>query len=249
MLSDNMQIMEIKNISKAFGGVKALDSADIKIESGKITAIIGPNGAGKSTLFEIISGLQTPDKGTIHFQNENITNKPAHLIANSGIARTFQHVRLFKNLSLEKHIEFAVNNEDEKFFKNVFGKTNISQTNTRKALDKVMLDKNENALAHNLSYGQRKLLDLAIALAKPHELLMLDEPVAGVTPKIREEIKKILLKEKKENKTILLIEHDMPFVMSIADVVYVLSQGKVIAKGKPKEIMQNKEVLEAYLGE
>ncbi len=243
-----MQIMEIKNISKTFGGVKALDSADIEIDSGKITAIIGPNGAGKSTLFEIISGLQTPDKGTIHFQNKNITNKPTHQIANSGIARTFQHVRLFKNLSLEKHIEFAINHEDEKFFKNIFGKTNISQTNTRKALDKVMLDKNENTFAHNLSYGQRKLLDLAIALAKPHELLMLDEPVAGVTPKIREEIKKILLNEKKEGKTILLIEHNMPFVMSIADVVCVLSQGKVIAWGKPKEIIHNKEVLEVYLG-
>lgn len=243
------KIMQTKNISKSFGGVKALDSTDIEIEQGKITAIIGPNGAGKSTLFEIISGLQTPDKGQIYFQSKNITNKPAHQIANSGIARTFQHVRLFKNLSLEKHIEFAVNNDDEKFFKNIFGNTKIKSEKTRTALDKVMLDKNENTFAHNLSYGQRKLLDLAIALAKPHELLMLDEPVAGVTPKIREEIKKILLKEKKEGKTILLIEHNMPFVMSIADVVCVLSQGKVIAKGKPKEVMHNKEVLEAYLGE
>jgi len=241
-------ILYTKNVTKAFGGIKACDSIDLDVEKGQITALIGPNGAGKSTLFEIISGLQVLDSGEIYFAEKKITNGKAHNIASLGIARTFQQVRLFKNLQLKDHIELALDNEDEKFFKNIFSKTEIDNSKLKSALDKVGLDKEPETLANDLSYGQRKLLDLAIALAKPHELLMLDEPVAGVTPVLREQIKNILLKEKKEGKTIFFIEHDMTFVMDIADIVYVISQGKIIAKGKPKEIMQNKEVLEAYLG-
>lgn len=242
-------ILYTKNICKKFGEVKACDSIDINVERGKITAIIGPNGAGKSTLFEIISGLQKEDSGTICFLDKNITKLPAYKIGELGIARTFQHVRLFRNLTLANHMEFAINDDDELFFKNIFTNTNVKEELLRDALDFVGLDKRGDTLAQNLSYGQRKLLDLAICLAKKHELLMLDEPVAGVTPKLRQQIKKILLNEKKRNKTILLIEHDMDFVMSIADIIYVLAQGKIIAIGKPKEIMQNKQVLEAYLGE
>ncbi len=242
-------ILEVKGVTKAFGGVKALNNASLTVTSGKITALIGPNGSGKSTLFEIISGLQKQDHGKIYFMNKEITGLSAYRIANQGIARTFQQVRLFKNLELADHIEFALNNDDTNFFKNLFTKTKLKEEQLRIALDRVGLDKRADTLAHNLSYGQRKLLDLAVALAKPHELLMLDEPVAGVTPKLRTEIKKILLEEKKEGKSILLIEHDMEFVMDIADVVYVLAQGEIIAKGPPSQVKKNKAVLEAYLGE
>jgi branched-chain amino acid transport system ATP-binding protein len=250
MIRDCMSlILYTKRVNKNFGGIKACNSINLDVEKGKITALIGPNGAGKTTLFEIISGLQTLDSGNIHFKRKNITKERPYKIANLGIARTFQQVRLFKNLSLEKHIEFALDNDDVKFFKNVFSDTSVVHWNVKSALDKVGLDKHTNTLAHNLSYGQRKLLDLAIALAKPHELLMLDEPVAGVTPKLREQIKRILTAEKTSGKTVLLIEHDMGFVMEIADIVYVLAQGKIIAQGKPKDIMKNPKVLEAYLGE
>jgi len=236
-------------LSKAFGGIKACDCVDLNVEKGKITALIGPNGAGKTTLFEIISGLQTPDAGTVHFKEQNITKMKDYKIAKLGIARTFQQVRLFKNLELKHHVEFALNNDDEPFWKNVFKKTEISEEKIRKVFERVGLDKRIDTLAHNLSYGQRKLLDLAIALAKPHDLLMLDEPVEGVTPMLREQINGILQKEKKEGKTILLIEHDMNFVSEVADTVYVLAQGKIIAKGKPQDVLKDKKVLEAYLGE
>ncbi len=242
-------ILYTKNITKTFGGIHACDSIDIDVEKGKITALIGPNGAGKTTLFEIISGLQTLDQGTLHFKEQNITNMKSYKIAKLGIARTFQQVRLFKNLELKHHVEFALNDNDESFWKNIFKNTDITEDLIRKALDKVGLDKRVDTLANNLSYGQRKLLDLAIALAKPHDLLMLDEPVAGVTPMLRGQIREILLKEKKEGKTILLIEHDMSFVKEIADIVYVLANGKIIAKGKPSEVLKDKKVLEAYLGE
>lgn len=242
-------ILYTRNVTKAFGGIKACDSIDLNLEKGKITALIGPNGAGKTTLFEIISGLQNPDAGFVHFKEQNITKLKPHKIARLGIARTFQQVRLFKNLELKHHIEFAIDNKDESFFRNIFSRTNIQEHNIRKALDKVGLDKNANTLANDLSYDQRKLLDLAISLAKPHDLLMLDEPVAGVTPALREEIKEMLLQEKKDGKTVLLIEHDMNFVADIADVVYVLANGKIIAKGKPEDVLKDKMVLDVYLGE
>jgi len=242
-------ILYTRNINKKFGEVVACDSIDLNVEKGKITALIGPNGAGKSTLFEIISGLQKEDSGKVYYKEKDITKYPAYKIGELGIARTFQQVRLFKNLDLASHIEFAIDDEDEKFFKNIFSKTNIENKFLRNALDFVGLDKREDTYAHNLSYGQRKILDLSICLAKKHDLLMLDEPVAGVTPKLRKEIKNILLKEKKKGNSVLLIEHDMNFVMSVADIVYVLAQGKIIAIGKPKDIMKNKQVLEAYLGE
>lgn len=250
MISDIMEnLLLVKGIGKKFGGLKALDNVTIDVNKGTITALIGPNGSGKSTLFEIISGLQKQDHGKVYFKEKEITNLSAYKRANLGISRTFQQVRLFKNLNLEKHIEFAINNKDSYFFKNLFTNTKVKEEEVRLALDKVGLDKRADTLAHNLSYGQRKLLDLAIALAKPHDLLMLDEPVAGVTPKLREQIKNILLNEKKEGKTILLIEHDMEFVMGIADVVYVLSQGELISKGPPNKIKKDKKVLSAYLGE
>jgi len=242
-------ILYTRNLSKAFGGIHACDNIDLDVERGKITALIGPNGAGKTTLFEIVSGLQTPDTGSVHFKEQNITKVKDYKIAKLGIARTFQHVRLFKNLELKHHVEFALNNDDEPFWKNIFKKTEISEEHIRKVFEKVGLDKRTDTLAHNLSYGQRKLLDLAIALAKPHDLLMLDEPVEGVTPMLREQIKGILQKEKKAGKTILLIEHDMNFVSEVADTVYVLAQGKIIAKGKPQDVLKDKKVLEAYLGE
>ncbi len=242
-------ILEIKKISKNFGGIKAADGIDIKIEKSRIVSIIGPNGSGKTTLFNVISRLIKGDKGEIYFNNKKITEFEDFEVAREGISRTFQSVRLFRNLTIRDHIEIALADDDEFLFRNLFRKKEDNDKKIKEILDLVGLDKKIDTLATDLSFGQRKLLDLAIAIAKPHELLMLDEPVAGINPRLRHEIKLILKRLNKKGETILVIEHDMNFVMDIADYIYVLDEGKVIAEGKPKEIMDNKNVLEAYLGE
>ena len=244
-----MPILEIKNISKHFGGIKALDGTNIKIEKGKIIAIIGPNGSGKTTLFDVISNLVNKDEGEIYLDKEEISENEDFEIAKKGISRTFQNVRLFRNLTIKDHLEIALADSDEKLLKSLFSKKEDNDRRIKKILDLVGLNKNFDTLATDLSFGQRKLLDLAVAIAKPHSILMLDEPVAGINPQLRGSIKDILRKLNKEGETILVIEHDMNFVMDLADYVYVLDYGKVIAEGGPKEIQNNKKVLEAYLGE
>lgn len=244
-----MPILEIKNISKHFGGIKALDGTNIKIEKGKIIAIIGPNGSGKTTLFDVISNLVNKDEGEIYLDKEEISENEDFEIAKKGISRTFQNVRLFRNLTIKDHLEIALGDDDEKLLKSLFSKKEDNDRRIKKILDLVGLNKNFDTLATDLSFGQRKLLDLAVAIAKPHSILMLDEPVAGINPQLRGSIKDILRKLNKEGETILVIEHDMNFVMDLADYVYVLDYGKVIAEGGPKEIQNNKKVLEAYLGE
>ena len=242
-------ILAVDKVSKSFGGVHALDYCSLEIEKGKITAIIGPNGSGKSTLFNAISRLVIHDKGKINFNDhETYRMKPFH-VANLGISRTFQEVRLFKNLTIEEHLKIALSFDDEKLIKSLFYKENNFRDRIKEVLSLVGLDKPLHTYASNLSYGQRKLLDLAIAIAKKHELLMLDEPVAGVNPRLRNEIKSIIRKLNKQGETILLIEHDMNFVMDLADKIFVLDAGSVIAEGSPKQIQSNKKVLDVYLGE
>lgn len=226
-------MLSLKNVSKNFGGVKAVDRCAFEVEENTITSLIGPNGAGKTTVFNIISGLTYPDSGTIRLLNKDIANLPAYKIAQLGISRTFQITKVFKNLSIKDNLLIAK-------------KTNEKEM--KKVLESVYLHKPLDAVASELSYGQQRLLELARALLKPHFLLMLDEPTAGVNPRIRQELKTILRNLRKEGKTIFLIEHDMDFVMDISDIVIVLNEGKVLKIGKPKEIVKDKRVLEAYLG-
>ena len=242
-------LLKIQNISKSFGGIKALDNCNLEIPESKIIAIIGPNGSGKSTLFNVISRIIKKDLGEIYLREEKISDKEDFNIAKKGISRTFQEARLFKNLTIKDHIEIALLKDDEKLITNLFVRKIESENKINEILRLVRLDKSFDTYATDLSYGERKLLDLAIAIAKPHSILMLDEPVAGINPELRKKIKKILKRLNKNGETILLIEHDMNFVMDIADYIYVLNYGKVIAKGKPKYIQNNKNVLEAYLGE
>ena len=242
-------ILTITNLKKYFGGIRALDGATINVAPGKITALIGPNGCGKTTLFNTLLNLEQKDEGTIIFNKENISNLPTHNIIKKGIARTFQEVRLFKNLSIQEHFDIVLNNDNEKLFKNIFSPARNNETTIKKYLAQVNLNKPLTTYAIDLSYGQRKLLDLALALALPHKILLLDEPVAGINPELRIIIKDILKKLRTQGETILLIEHDMNFVMDLADHIIVLDEGKKLVEGTPKKIQDNPHVLEACLGD
>lgn len=245
-------MLKIENLKKYFGGVKAVDDCSFKVKEKTITALIGPNGAGKSTLFNVISGILRADSGRIVFNDKDITNFSLEIISNSGMSRLFQQTRLFNNLTVKENLLLAFDNEDTKFWRNLFGKNGITKQKRERIGEKlrsVGMEKFESNLARDLSYGQKRLIELLRTILNPHQLLMLDEPVAGVNPKLREKIGEILQNLKNQGETILLIEHDMNFTLKIADIVVVMEKGRVIAQGRPEEIKNDPRVLKAYLGE
>ena len=245
-------MLKIINLKKYFGGVKAVDECDFEVKEKTITALIGPNGAGKSTVFNLVSGILKTDDGKIIFDNKNISDLRPGRISNLGISRLFQQTKLFSNITVKENLLLALDNEDTKFWKNLIGFNKITKDKEeiiRKALKQVNLERFENTQTKDLSYGQKRLIELQRTILNPHKFLMLDEPVAGVNPKLRKEIAETLLELKQQGETILLIEHDMGFTLGIADEVVVMEKGRVIAQGKPDEIKNNPEVLEAYLGE
>jgi ABC-type branched-subunit amino acid transport system ATPase component len=250
----------VKKLKKYFGGVRAVDNCDFEIQKGTITALIGPNGAGKSTVLNLISGILKPDSGKIIFDEKDITGSSIEKISNLGISRLFQQTRLFNNLTVRENLLLAFDNQDTKFWKNLIGEIKIGkkklssvQTSKEKKIKEMLelinLEKFENTLARDLSYGQKRLVALIRTILSPHKLLMLDEPVAGVNPKLRSVIAEVLLKLKGKGEAILLIEHDMNFAFGVSNEVIVMDEGKVIAKGKPEQIRNNPKVLEAYWGE
>ncbi|MCK5320083.1 ABC transporter ATP-binding protein [Candidatus Parcubacteria bacterium] len=245
-------MLKIQNITKKFGGVKAVDNCDFEIKKGMITALIGPNGSGKTTLFNLVSGILKADSGKIILNNKNITNLSIEKISNLGISRLFQKPSLFKNLTIKENLLLAMNDEDTKFWQAVFkissDKKDKFEEKIKQILKNFEMEDFINIRAEDLSYGQKRLVEIARAILNQHNFLMLDEPAAGVNPRLREKIRKILLKLKEKNETILLIEHDMNFTLKTADTIIVLEKGGVIAQGNPEEIKNNKRVLEAYLG-
>ena len=245
-------MLSIKNLKKYFGGVKAVNRVSFEIEPSKITALIGPNGSGKSTVFNLISGVYTQDDGKIYLDKQNITNNSIEQRSNLGISRIFQHSRLFNNLTVKDNLMLAVDNYDTKFWKNLIFSNKITSDqhdNIKSMLKLVNMQNYGNKLARNLSYGQKRLIEIIRAVIKPHKILLFDEPVAGVTPSLRKDIAKLLVDLKQKGETIFIIEHDMNFILSIADNVIVMDEGKVIAQDKPSEIINNPKVLEVYLGD
>ncbi len=226
-------MLRITKLDKHFGGVYAVHDCTFDIKEGTITSIIGPNGAGKTTLFNLITGILPPDKGSVRFKNQNITGFKPYKVARAGISRTFQLAKVFKNLTVRDNLLLA---------------SNVNDAELKKILAHVHYGRELDTLAGELSYGQQRLVEIARALLFPHSLLMLDEPTAGVNPKVRQELKQILTRLKKQGSTIVLIEHDMDFVMSISDRVIVLNEGTVLTSGTPAQVRKNPKVLEAYLG-
>jgi branched-chain amino acid transport system permease protein len=245
-------MLSVRNVSKYFGGVCAVDDCSFSIKEGKITALIGPNGSGKSTLFNLISGVFFQDSGQIFFDGIDLGKMSVDARANRGLSRMFQSSRVFRNLSVKDNLRLALFEKDVFFWTNFFGFKKLSgvdEDRIRDSLKFVGLEAKSDSLCSDLSFGQKRLVEISMCLLRPHKLLMLDEPVAGVTPLLRTKIANMLLGLKKQGETILLIEHDMNFTLGIADEVIVLDEGKVIAKGTPLQIKNNPKVLKAYLGE
>jgi ABC-type branched-subunit amino acid transport system ATPase component len=249
-----MKILEIKSICKSFDGVDAVKNCDFSINKGELTALIGPNGAGKTTVFNIITRLIKQDSGRILFNGEDLGNLETHKIVKKGIVRTFQLIRLFPKLTVLENLLLARKNVGDLItnnflkFNKVKEEEKLNIQRCLEYLDMVGLKHMKSELAENLSYGQQKLVEIARVLATEAELILLDEPVSGVNPTMREKIKDMLKELKKRGKTILFIEHDMDFLMSIADKIVVMDHGEELAIGTPEEIKNNKKVSEAYLG-
>ncbi len=241
-------LLSVTGLHKRFGGLHAVNDAHLRIHAGQITALVGPNGAGKTTLFDLVTGLQSPDAGKIMFRHHALVGLEPFEIARLGIARTFQLTRLFKNLSVRDNLLLALQTNDQDLVHSFVKSTQPSDAALHPALHTVGLAKPLDQPAGNLSYGQKKLLELARCLLQPHELILLDEPVAGVNPALRLQIADTLKRLRAEGQTILLIEHDMDFVMNLADSVVVMHKGQVIANGPPDIVRKNPVVLEAYLG-
>jgi ABC-type branched-subunit amino acid transport system ATPase component len=244
-------MLEIKNLTKQFGGIKAVQDVSFDVADGSITALVGPNGAGKTTIFHLVSGVYRADSGSIQFEDQDLFSLPTWRRARLGISRTFQLSRLFKNLSIEDNLLLAIREDDDQLWKMFFRGTGGDEGEKRRIhemMDFVGLNKDPQTIVTDLSYGQQKLFDLARALLNSHCFLMLDEPVAGVNPVLRNRFKDLLKQLKSKGETILLIEHDMDFVRAVADNVIVMDQGRVLAQGNPEAVLKNENVLEAYLG-
>jgi len=250
-------MLEVKNLSMRFGGLLAVDQVSVDVKEREIVSIIGPNGAGKTTVFNCLSGFYKPSGGQILFEGKEIQGKPDYKISRMGMVRTFQHVRLFGNMTVVENLLVAQHRHVNTNLIAGLLKTpdyrrreKQSLERARYWLDRVGLLDVANREAGNLAYGQQRRLEIARCMVTEPKLLMLDEPAAGLNPAETKELDYLIVSLKEDyNVSVLLIEHDMSLVMGISDRINVISQGRPLASGTPEEVRQNDDVIKAYLGE
>lgn len=252
-----MAVLEVKNISISFGGLKAVDHFGITVEKGQLYGLIGPNGAGKTTIFNLLTGVYKPNEGRIYLNGVDITGKSSISINKAGIARTFQNIRLFRDLSVLDNVKVGLHNQNKYSTASAilrlpaYYRTEKAMNARAMELLKVFdLDREASFLASNLPYGKQRKLEIARALATNPKLLLLDEPAAGMNPNETAELMNtIRFVRDNFDMTILLIEHDMKLVSGICEELTVLNFGQVLAQGKTSEVLNNPAVITAYLGE
>lgn len=252
----NTPLLELNSVTKHFGGVVAVDGVSFKVYPGEIVGLIGPNGAGKTTLFNLITGIFPLTQGEILFQGQRINNLKPNVIAQLGITRTFQNLQMFANMQVIENVMVGAHNRGTtSLMQAAFSLPGVRQEEARikdKALEylrEVGLEKQAYAMADNLPFGQQRLVEIARAMASEPKFVILDEPAAGLNSSETFGLIQLIRKMRSDDKTIMLVEHDMETVMTLADRIVVLDFGAKIAEGTPYEIQANAKVIKAYLGE
>ena len=247
--------LEVTNLKKSFGGIKAVDIQSLKLNKDQLTSIIGPNGAGKTTFFDLISGFQDSDNGKVYLNDKNITKSQPYLIARLGMIRTFQLTKVFDRMTVLENMMFSASNvNNDSFLKSLIKlpSQKINEKNIRDKSFEIMkelnIDHMADSYARELSGGQKKLLELGRSIINDPKILLLDEPLAGVNPKLAEQILEIISNLSEKGISILMVEHNIEAVMKISERVVVLAEGKIIADNTPENVRTDENVINAYLG-
>jgi branched-chain amino acid transport system ATP-binding protein len=249
-------LLEVREVTRSFGGVRAVDGVSFDVVAGSITALIGPNGAGKSSLFNIISGFLRPEQGTVRFSGSAIHRRPPHRIARAGLVRTFQTPRALTKMSVLENVLLAAPRHGGERLARVFATPRsaraqeaAAEREARRLLALVRLDHQADSYAGTLSGGERKLLDFARVLMTEPRMILLDEPMAGVNPTLAGQLLEHMLAVREESGlTFLLVDHDLDLVMRACDTVVVMNEGRILSTGTPDDVRRDERVIDAYLG-
>ncbi len=248
-MSDDLRL---DGVSKSFGGLQAVDNLTFRVRQGEITGLIGPNGAGKSTVFNLISGILPPDSGSIRLGDQELVGSTPDHIARSGLGRTFQAPRAFLGMSVLENVTAAADSPGERLWASLVGRYRdeemIIERRAMELLEMVGLDGSANQSSEELSGGELRLLEIARQLVREPQIVLLDEPTAGVSPSLQDRLADVLRQLGAAGITLLVVEHNLGFLLALAQTVLVLDQGRLLADGTPDEILANERVVRAYLG-